>query len=192
MDDKNGSRPKVSVNGIQWWVQNWSWEWVRWQETAKRAAAAADQWSIATHIRQQVKHLPRLRMGSTRVECHKKGIVRQIKALGGNVSQNVGTAQNVEALQDEVMGTLVEAGGAEQVGLRARGGDGVFGTPCDGWCIVIEGGYSELTEVVVGGQGGYVTDGGGEFQVGIGDGATGFRSLTKEACMCGGKGSCQT
>ena len=133
-----------------------------------------------------------LRMGSTRVECHKKGSVRQIKASGGNVSQDVGGAQNVEALRNVAMGTLVEAGGAEQVGRRAHGGDGAFGTPCDGWCIVTEGGYSELTEVMVGGQGGYVTDGGGEFQVGIGDGATGFRLLTKEACMCGGKGSHQT
>ena len=108
-----------------------------------------------------------------RVECRKKGSVRQIKASGGNVSQNVGGAQNVEALRNVAMGTLVEAGGAEQVGRWARGGDGAFGTPCDSWCIVAEGGYSELTEVVVGGQGGYVTDGGGEFQVGIGDGAMG-------------------
>ena len=112
-------------------------------------------------------------MGSTRVECRKKGSIRQIKASGGNVSQDVGRAWNVEALRNVVMGTLVEAGGVEQVGRRARGGDGAFGTPCDGWCIVTEGGYSELTEVVVGVQGGYMTDGGGEFQVRIGDGATG-------------------
>ena len=40
--DKNGSRPKVSVNGIQWWVQKQSWEQARWREMAKRAAAAAE------------------------------------------------------------------------------------------------------------------------------------------------------
>ena len=49
--DKNGSRPKVSVNGIQWWVQKRSWERSRWRETAKRAASAADRWSVANAYR---------------------------------------------------------------------------------------------------------------------------------------------
>ena len=110
-------------------------------------------------------------MGSTRVECRKKGSVRQVKASGGKVSQDVGGAWNVETLRNLAVGTLVKARSAEQIGRRARGGDGAFGAPGDGRCVVTEGSHCELAEVVVLGQCGDVTDGGDEFQVGVGDGA---------------------
>ena len=110
-------------------------------------------------------------MGSTRVECRKKGRVRQVKALGGKVGQDVGGAWNVETLRNIAVGPLVKARSAEQIGRRARGGDGAFGAPGDGGCVVTEGSHCELAEVVVLGQCGDVTDGGDEFQVGVGDGA---------------------
>ena len=71
------------------------------------------------------------------------------------------------------MGPLVEAGGAEQVGRRARSGDGAFGTPGDSRGIVAESGDGELPEVVVLGQRGNVSDSGDELQIGVCDGAPG-------------------
>ena len=112
-------------------------------------------------------------MGSTRVESRKKGSIRQIKASGGKVGQDVGRARNVETLRNIAVCALVKARSAEQVGRRACGGDGTSGAPGNGRCVVTEGGHRELTEVVILGQGGDMTDGGDEFQVGIGDGATG-------------------
>ena len=127
-------------------------------------------------------------MGSTRVECRKKGSVRQVKASGGKVGQDVGRARNVETLRNIAVGALVKARSAEQIGRRARGGDGTFGAPGDGRCVVTEGGHSELAEVVVLGQCGDITDSGDEFQVGIGDGATRVPIGDQGGLYMGGEG----
>ena len=112
-------------------------------------------------------------MRRTRVEGCNKVSVRQIKASGCKVGQGVGWARNVEPLRNVAMGPLVQAGGAEQVRRRARSGNRAFGTPGNSRGIIAEGGYGELTEVVVLGQCGNMTDSGDEFQIGVGDGAPG-------------------
>ena len=131
-------------------------------------------------------------MRRTRVEDRKKVSVRQIEASGCKVGQCVGRARNVEPLRNVSMGPLVLAGGAEQVGRRARSGDGASGTPGNSRGIVAESGYGELPEVVVLGQRGNVSHSGDEFQVRVGDGALGVLVTDYGGLYGGGKGSRQT